>query len=68
MGNSTLAEQVACITAIIMLKSPVRDKTYGTPESWTYMKHIYVESIIIRPSFIIKRQSTGPGKTWEKVN
>ena len=38
MISSVLADQVACKMALIMLKSPVRDKTYGNPEAWDYME------------------------------
>ena len=38
MSSSGLAEQVACETALIMLESPHRDKTFGNPEAWEYME------------------------------
>ena len=40
MSSSGLAEQVACETALIMLESPHRDKTFGTPEAWSIWKPI----------------------------
>ena len=36
MSSSVLAEQVACETALIMLESPVRDKTLGSLQAWEY--------------------------------
>ena len=38
MSSSVLAEQVACKTALIMLESPVRDKTFENLEAWEYME------------------------------
>ena len=38
MSSSKLAEKVACETALIMLESPVRDKTFGNLEAWKYME------------------------------
>ena len=38
MSSSMLAEQVACKMALIMLESPVRDKTFGNLEAWEYME------------------------------
>ena len=38
VGKLTLNEQVACETTIIVLESPIRDKTYVTPEAWDNME------------------------------
>ena len=38
MSSSRLAEQVARETALSMLESPHRDKTFGNPEAWEYME------------------------------
>ena len=36
VGNSNLAKQIACKTAITNLESPARDKAFGTPEARDY--------------------------------
>ena len=38
MSSSVLAEQVACETAIVMLESPGRSKTFENLEAWDYME------------------------------
>ena len=38
MSSSGLAEQVAYKTALIVLESPCRDKTFGNLEAWEYME------------------------------
>ena len=38
MSSYGLAEQVACETALIMLESPHRDKTFVNLEAWEYME------------------------------
>ena len=38
VSSSVLAEQAACKTALVMLESPERDKTYGNLEAWEYME------------------------------
>ena len=37
-SSSGLAEQVACETALIMMESPHKDKTFGNLEAWEYME------------------------------
>ena len=64
MSSSFLAEKVACETALIMLESPVRDKTFGNLEAWTTWRCTYVKKGLSGLHTLFKRRSTSPSQIW----
>ena len=52
VDNLTLAEQITCETAILMFKSPVKDKTMAPQKHGTTWKNTFVANMIYKPVFI----------------